>query len=117
MFADLLFAFDAIIPKIDGETAPILEEVIEAQRRIEREKMAERVRITAIKALVDKYLSPLGITYTANFDGDRVSLQLELLKRGTIEAALDELPGLLENTAVVMEALTPVRKRKLFFHR
>lgn len=78
--ADLLFAFDAIIPKINGETAPILEEVLEAQRRIEREKMAERVRMTAIKAL-------------------------------------DELPGLLENTAAVMEALTPVRERKLIFHR
>ena len=115
MFADLLFAFDAIIPKIDSETAPILEEVLEAQRRIEREKMAERVRITAIKALVDKYLSPLGITYTANFDGDRVSLQLELLRRGSITAPLDELPGILEDTAAVMEALKPVTERKIFF--
>ena len=113
--ADLLFAFDAIIPKIDGETAPILEEVLEAQRRIEREKMAERVRMTAIKALVDKYLSPLGITYTANFDGDRVSLQLELLRRGSITAPLDELPGILEDTAAVMEALKPVTERKIFF--
>lgn len=117
MFADLMFAFDSLIPRIDSEAAPILEEVLEAQRIIEREKMAERVQMTAVKALIDKYLSPLGITCTTTVKGDRVSLQLELLKRGSIEAPVDELPGILEDTAAVMDALTPVTGRKVFFHR
>lgn len=117
MFADLMFTFDALIPRIDSESAPILEAVLEVQRNIEREKMAERVQMTAIKALVEKYLSPLGITCTTIVNGDRVSLHLELLKRGSIEAPLDELPGILEDTAAVMEALKPVTERKIFFHR
>lgn len=117
MFADLMFAFDSLVPRIDSEAVPILEEVLEAQRIIEREKMAEQVQMAAIKALVNKYLTPLGITCTTNVNGDRVSLQLELLRRGSITAPLDELPGILEDTAVVMEALKPVTERKIFFHR
>lgn len=117
MFSDLMFAFDSLIPRIDSEAAPILKEVLEAQRIIEREKMAERVQMTAVKALVDKYLSPLGITCTTTVKGDRASLQIELLKRGCIEAPLDELHGILEDTAAVMDALTPVTGRKVFFHR
>ena len=117
MFADLMFAFDSLIPRLDSEAAPILEEVLEAQRIIEREKMAERVQMTAIKALVDKYLSPLGITCSTTIKGDLVSIQLELLKRGSIEAPVDELPGILEDTSAVMDALTPVTGKKVFFHR
>lgn len=117
MFAHLMLTFDALIPQIDREAALIIEEVIEAQRSIEREKMAEMVQMTAIKALVDKYLSPLGIACATTVKGDRVSLQLELLKRGSIEASIEELPSLLEDTDAVMEALTPVNERKLFLHR
>lgn len=117
MFADLMFAYDTLIPQIDSETAPLLEEILEEKRRCEQEKMAERVQMTAVNALIDKYLSPLGIMCTPTINGDKVSLKLEVTRRGNIEASIDELPGLLENTAAIMDALKPVTEKKFYFFR
>lgn len=117
MFADLMFTYDTLVPQIDSATAPLLEEMLEEKRRYEREKMAERVQMTAVNSLIEKYLSPLGIMCTPTINGNKVSLQLELLKRGRIEASIEDLPALLEDTSAIMEGLKPVNEKKVFFFR
>ena len=105
-FAEFLLYFDAHVPEILAEVPAILKTI--RQREMEEKKalMEQEIMKTTVKALLEQYLKPLGLSAGFQLDEDgKVTLDLRRLQSGHLEIPLVELSEILNDQDSLLASL------------
>jgi hypothetical protein len=106
-FADFLQFFDAHVPEIVAEVPGILETIHERELEERKQEMARDIRKTTVRALLEKYVKPLGLSAGFRIAEDgMVSLELTRRESACLEIPLEALPEVLRNTDMILAELT-----------
>lgn len=106
-FADFLQFFDAHVPEIVAEVPAILNIIHERELEGRKQEMAREIRKTTVRALLEQYVKPLGLSAGFRIAEDgMVTLELTRRESACLEIPLKALPEALRDTDSILAELT-----------
>ena len=105
-FADFLLYFDVHVPEILAEVPAILETIRQRELEEKQAQIEKKIMKTTVKALLEQYLKPLGLSAGFRLDEDgKVTLDLRRLQSGHLEIPLVELSEILNDQDSLLASL------------
>ena len=107
--ADILLAFDELIPEIEEHGQPLRDEIAMRERERKATRLAEDIALRALESIFAEKLAPLGIDHrlSMSFNGE-ITLTLRQYREWSITAPINVIKEELEKTGDVESLLSPV---------
>lgn len=113
--ADILLAFDELIPEVEEHEQPLRDELARLEREEKAARMAEDIAVQALETLFAEKLAPLGIEHRLSMrpNGD-ITLILRQARKCTLTGPINEVKRVLEQASDPESLLTTVEAREFW---
>ena len=107
--ADILLAFDELIPEIEEHGQPLRDEIARRERERKATRLAEDIAFHALESLFAEKLTPLGIDHRLSMKSNgEIILTLRQYREWSITAPINVIKEELEKAEDVESLLTPI---------
>ena len=107
--ADILLAFDELIPEIEEHGQPLRDEIARRERERKATRLAEDIALHALESFFAEKLAPLNIEHRLSMkDNGEVVLTLRQYREWSITAPINVVKQELEKAGDVESLLSPV---------